>query len=81
MAMLSAKIISELSEVVYRYKLYSYCDEKEKEFLFRKSINFTIPHFHIIWTILKNPVVCRPNVAGYTWILTSAFIFVGHYGT
>jgi hypothetical protein len=27
----------------------------------------------------KNPVVGRPIVAGYNWILTPASIFVGHY--
>ena len=29
--------------------------------------------------MLKNPVVGRPIVAGYNWILTPASIFVGHY--
>jgi len=40
---------------------------------------FDIPHFYIIWKILKNPIVGRPIVAGYNWILTPASIFVGHY--
>ena len=38
-----------------------------------------IHHFHSIWKILKNPIVRRPIVAGYKWILTEASIFVGHY--
>ena len=37
------------------------------------------PHFHSIWKILRNPVVRRPIVAGYKWMLTKASIFVGHY--
>ena len=40
---------------------------------------FDIPHFYIIWKILKNPIVGRPIVAGYNWIVTPASIFVGHY--
>jgi len=40
---------------------------------------YDIPHFYIIWKILKNPIVGRPIVAGYNWILTPASIFVGHY--
>ena len=41
--------------------------------------NFVIPHFYIIWKILKNPPVGRPIVAGYKWIFTPASIFVGHF--
>ena len=40
---------------------------------------YDIPHFNIIWKILKNPIVGRPIVAGFNWILTPASIFVGHY--
>ena len=40
---------------------------------------FVIPHFYIIWKILKNPPVGRPIVAGYKWIFTPASIFVGHF--
>ena len=29
--------------------------------------------------ILKNPPVGRPVIAGFNWILTPAFIFVGHF--
>ena len=42
-----------------------------------KTESFTVPHFYIIWKILKNPTVGRPIVAGYNWILTPASIFVG----
>ena len=38
-----------------------------------------MPHFYIIWKILKNPIVGRPIVAVYNWILSPASIFVGHY--
>ena len=44
-----------------------------------KMYKYNIPHFYIIWKILKNPIVGRPIVAGYNWILTPASIFVGHH--
>ena len=44
-----------------------------------KIESFSIPHFYIIWKILKNPMVGRPIVAGYNWILTPASIFVGTF--
>ena len=53
--------------------------KKKSEFLLSKISNFTVPHFYIIWKLLKNPIVGRPIVAGYNWILTPASIFVGHY--
>ena len=54
--------------------------EKMQTFCCPKCIHiYGIPHFYIIWKILKNPVVGRPIVAGYNWILTPASIFVGHY--
>ena len=40
---------------------------------------FDIPHVYIIWKILKNPIVGRPIVAGYNWILPPASILGGHY--
>ena len=40
---------------------------------------YDIPHFYIIWKILKNPIVGQPIVAGYNWLLTPALIFVGQY--
>ena len=55
------------------------CTKKEAEFLLSKLFVFDIPHFYINWKILKNPIVGRPIVAGYNWILTPASIFVGHY--
>ena len=38
-----------------------------------------IPHFYILWKILKNHPVGGPIVAGYNWILTTASFFVGHF--
>ena len=49
MEILIAKIKSELSEVVGRYKSNNLCSAKEKEFLLSKMFNFTVPHFYIIW--------------------------------
>jgi len=55
------------------------CSQKQKEFLLSNVCNYVIPHFYIIWKILKNPPVGRPIVAGYKWIFTPASIFVGHF--
>ena len=79
MEILVAKVKSQLSEVVGEYKANYLCSTKEKDFLLRKISNFNVPHFYIIWKILKNPIVGRQIVAGYNWILTPASIFVGHY--
>ena len=79
MEILIAKIQTELQEVTNKYKKLKICNSKEESFIVSKLKNFTIPHFYIIWKILKNPIVGRPIVAGYNWILTPASIFVGHY--
>ena len=55
------------------------CSYFEEKYLLSKIDSFSIPHFYIIWKILKNPPVGRPIVAGYNWILTPASIFVGHF--
>ena len=77
MEILIAKIKSELSEGVGRYKSSDLL--KEKDFLLSKLNNFTVPHFYITWKFLKNPIVGKPIGTGYNWILTPASIFVGHY--
>ena len=75
MEILLAKIKSELSEVVGKYKSNNLCSTKERYFLLSKITNFTVPHFYIIWKILKNPIVGRPIAVGYNWILTPVSIF------
>ena len=55
------------------------CSYQEAKFLLSKTESFSIPHFYIIWKILKNPIVGRPIVAGYNWILTPASILVGTF--
>ena len=40
---------------------------------------FKIPHFYIVWKNLKDPLVGRPFVAGYDWILTPASIYIGMF--
>ena len=43
----------------------SSCSSQEAKFLLSKIESFTVPHFYIIWKILKKPIVGRPIVAGY----------------
>ena len=71
--------ISNLRKIVESHFYKGNCSQKEKEFLMSNIYNYAIPHFYIIWKILKNPPVGRPIVAGYNWILTPASIFVGHF--
>ena len=59
MEMLIAKIQMELREVVNKYKKQKTCNVKEENFILSKLRNFTIPHFYIIWKILKNPIASR----------------------
>ena len=75
MEMLIARIQMELREVVNKYKKQKMCNVKEENFILSKLRNFTIPHFYIIWKILKNPIVGRPIVAGYNWILLLQFLW------
>ena len=77
--MLIAKIKSELLDVVNKYFAKKECSQKQAVFLTSKSRLFTIPHFYIIWKILKNPPIGRPIVAGNDWILTPASIFAEHF--
>ena len=63
-----AKIQTDLEEVVNKHKIRKNCDNKEAAFILSKLRKFTIPHFYIIWKILKNPLVGRLIVAGYDWI-------------
>ena len=72
-------IQNKLKRTVESHLYKGNCTKKEADFLLSKMYIFDIPHFYIIWKILKNPIVGRPTVAGYNWILTPASIFVGHY--
>jgi len=67
-------IKKQLSTIVNKYTLKGICSKKEAAFLLSNLNKFNIPHFYIIWKILKNPIV-----AGYNWILSPASILVGHY--
>ena len=51
----------------------------EKDCLLLKEKVFKIPYFYIIWKILKNSPVGRPIVAGYDWIFSPAFIYIGNF--
>ena len=72
-------IKKRLSTIVNKHTLKGVCSKKEAAFLLSNLNKFKIPHFYIMWKILKNPIVGRPIVAGYNWILTPASIYVGHY--
>ena len=74
-----SEIQNKLRRIVESHVYRGNCTKKEAEFLMSKMYIYDIPHFYIIWKILKNPIVGRPIVAGYNWILTPASIFVGHY--
>jgi len=73
------KCIMTLRNTVNRHFYLGNCSQKEKDFLLSNVYNYAIPHFYIIWKILKNPIVGRPIVAGYKWIFTPASIFAGHF--
>ena len=74
-----SKIKKDLRIIVKKHVEKGSCSYYEEKFLLSKIDSFSIPHFYIIWKILKNPPVGRPIVAGYNWILTPASIFVGHF--
>ena len=70
------KIKFDLKNIIRKHMEKGSCLYQEPNFLLSKIENFTVPHFYIIWKILKNPIVGRPIVAGYNLILTPASIFV-----
>ena len=74
-----SEIQTKLRNIVTCHLYKENCTKTEADFLLSKMFIYDIPHFYIIWKILKNPIVGRPIVAGYNWILTPASIFVGHY--
>ena len=52
---------------------------KRSNILMSKSEKNMVPHFYIIWKMLKHPPIGRPPVAGKNWILTPASTFVEHF--
>jgi len=73
-------IKQRLSNIVNKHTIRGNCSNKGSgisTFKFEQIQNSSF--FYIIWKILKNPIVDRPIVAGYKWILTPASIFVGYY--
>ena len=68
----------QLKSIVEKHFYKGSCSFKEAKFLLSNLNGCKIPHFYIIWKILKDPIVRRPTVTGYNWILTPASIFVGH---
>ena len=68
------KIKTDLRKIVKKHTEKGSCSKFEAKFLLSKIDSFSIPHFYIIWKILKNPPVGRPIVAGYNWILTLAIL-------
>ena len=59
------KIKTDLRKTVNKHMIKGSCSKFEAKFLLSKIDSFSIPHFYIIWKILKNPPVGRPIVAGY----------------
>ena len=59
-------IQNKLKRMVESHLYKGTCTKKEADFLLSKMYIFDIPHFYIIWKILKNPIVGRPIV--YSWI-------------
>ena len=59
------EIQNKLKRTVESHLNKGNCTKKEANFLLSKMYIFDIPHFYIIWKILKNPIVGRPIVAGY----------------
>ena len=68
-----------MRKIIKKHSEKGSCSNFEAKFLLSKIISFSIPHFYIIWKILKIPPGGRPIVAGYNWILTPASIFVGYF--
>ena len=62
------EIQNKLKRTVESHLYKGNCTRKEADFLLSKMYVFDVPHFYIIWKILKNPIVGRPIVAGYNWI-------------
>ena len=69
-------IKKRLENVVNNHMIKGFCSKKEQQFLLSNLNGFKVPHFYIIWKILKNPIVGRPIVAGYNWILSPASILL-----
>ena len=61
---------NKLKRTVESHMYKGNCTKNEADFLLSKMYIYNVPHFYIIWKILKNPIVGRPIVAGYNWILT-----------
>jgi hypothetical protein len=55
-----SKIKRDLRMIVKKHVEKGSCSYYEKKFILSKIDNFSVPHFYIIWKILKNPIVGRP---------------------
>ena len=69
-------IKKRLENVVNKHMIKGFCSKKVQQFLLSNLNGFKVPHFYIIWKILKNPIVGRPRVAGYNWIISPASILL-----
>jgi hypothetical protein len=52
-----SEIQNKLKRVAESHMYKGNCTKKEAEFLMSKMYIYDIPHFYIIWKILKNPIV------------------------
>ena len=60
-----SEIQTKLRNLITCHLYKGNCTKTEADFLLSKIFIYDIPHFYIIWKILKNPIVGRPIVAGY----------------
>ena len=52
---LSEKIKTNLRKIVNKHMIKGSCSKFEANVLLSKIDSFSVPHFYIIWKILKNP--------------------------
>ena len=71
------KIKFDLRNICQKHMDKGSCSHPEAKFLLSKIESFSVPHFYIVWKILKNPIVGKPIVAGYNFVLTPVSIFAG----
>ena len=65
------KIKFDLKNIVWKHMDKGSCSSQEANFLLSRTQSFSIPHFYIIWKILKNPPLEDQQLDSYTCIIFS----------